>query len=158
MRALHLSVVILAGLLVACAGHNGVRFSGIVGEPDNAVVYVYAANTACIDLGQMTTDIRVDGETRFALAENTHARVVLAPGRYRFAAASDDQIACHGRLMPGRAWPAVELEAEAGKRYFLQYNPPSPRCLSTCERRLQVVGEATARDAMAGTFAVGGLR
>lgn len=144
-------IATLALSLGACASYTGEGFSAIgTPPPGQSLVYVYSGETGCIDLGQMNTGVLVNGEQQFTLAEHAFAELSLPPGEYAFDSSTDDQKACQGQWSPGKFWPTVTLELSAGVVHFLQYNPATPRCLSSCEPHLVEVPRATALVEMQG--------
>lgn len=145
-----LSLCVLSQL-EGCASYTGETFVRV--DPpvsSKASVYIYSAETGCFDLGQMNTEVLVNGEKFLTLAENNYTLITLPEGNYRFESSSDDQNVCHGRLLPGRYWPPVNLKLKASHIYFLQYNPRADHCISTCDRHLVEVDAELANDEMQG--------
>ena len=138
--------------LLSCVSYTGERFNGLAAEDKYlSLIYVYSAETGCVDLGQMNADIMVNGVTQFRLAENSFALLKVQPGYYSFSASTDDQLACHESLNPGTYWTPVTIETRSAGLYFLQYNGRSAQCLTTCSRHLIEVDKDLAIDEMRGT-------
>jgi len=142
-------------MLTGCAHPPGKLFNGIhAPQGAEVVAYIYSAQTGCIDLGQMNAEILINDKPAFTLAENTYVRLVLPPGNYTFAASTDDQMACHGRLNPGKFWPDLSFELTPASVYFLRYNAASNRCIATCDRHLERVSEQIAAEELKGTISL----
>lgn len=144
----------LSLVLVSCSGieATGARFSSLdaPGEAE-AVVHLYSPETRCIDLGQMASEILVNGRSRLVIDEGYYAKLRLPPGVYEFSADTDDQPACGGQLFPGRRYDPITLRLAAGDSQFLRYGSSSwARCPSTCERSLGIVDKTEAVSEMQG--------
>jgi len=153
MHMTRISALAIPLLLSGCVSipKTGATFPGVAeAQPDQALVYVYAPETPCVDLGQMAADIFIDDAEELTIDEGHYRLLTLPAGSYALHASTDDQMACGGRLNPGRRYDPVQLETRPGEIYFLRYSSHPVRCASTCDRSLKPVTEAEARDELQG--------
>lgn len=148
---------LLITLLSACESvtTTGNQFSALdQTDKNHATVYVYAPDTPCPNLGQMSADILVDQRKAMTIDETYFGKLILSPGAHRFHASTDDQLACGGRLSPGLRYPPVEFVARGGATYFLRYSAHPKahqgRCVATCERHLKAMNKDQAMRELTG--------
>jgi hypothetical protein len=133
-------------LLEACASAPGTgkKFQRIeTPNSGRAALYIYAPRTGMPVLGQMSTEVFIDGKQITRIDEGLFFRIEVTPGVHRLHASTDSQMSCGGQFFPGRRYAPVVLDASANSTYLVRYSShPIVRKATSCDRHLRLVEDA----------------